>query len=408
MKRAAETLIKEYLRYFPCVALMGPRQCGKTTLVKTLTPHWTLIDLEKGSDLDQVSRDPDLFFRLHPDRLAIDEAQLWPPLFRAMRVAVDSHREKKGRFVITGSSSPHLSHSISESLAGRVGIIEMAPFSCAEAFHQKNSSFFDLFNDKLSIDSFQRKFSLQRTLPQIHEYWWNGGYPELWLHRKNKRFTDSWFQHYIETYLLRDISRLFPSLNQHRFRTFIQLLTGLSGTIINFSDVARALAVSQPTVRDYFNIAHGSFLWRSIPAFEKSSLKRLVKHPKGYLRDTGLLHHLLKIASPQDLLIHPKMGMSWEGLVMEEIFRGLLGRGIAFESSYYRTSAGAEVDLVLDGKFGLIPIEIKYTQKVHHSDLKNLSEFIKAFHCPIGLVINNGEKVQFLDEKIVSFPFGFL
>jgi hypothetical protein len=213
---------------------------------------------------------------------------------------------------------------------------------------------------------------------------------------------------YIQTYIQRDVARLFPGLNQNRFRLFIQLLAGLSGTVLNYSDVARALGVSLPTARDYISIVHETFLWRTIPAYEKNALKRVVKHPKGYLRDTGLLHYLLRIPDAEALLSHPQMGHSWEAMVTEEILRGLRAMGIDIDCFYYRTAAGAEVDLVLEGAFGLIPFEIKHTQTVTHHERRGLSDFVQEKNCPFGVVISNDEQVRAYDEKLIGVPFGCL
>jgi predicted AAA+ superfamily ATPase len=215
-------------------------------------------------------------------------------------------------------------------------------------------------------------------------------------------------EQYVLHYIQRDIARLFPGLNQNRFRLFIQLLAGLSGTIINYSDVSRSLGVSVPTVQDYFNIAHGSFLWRSLPAFEKKSLKRLVKHPKGYMRDTGLLHHFLRVSDEKALLTHPHLGSFWEGFVIEEVLRGLNARGVDHTASYYRTGGGAEVDLVLEGSFGLLPIEIKYTQTLPLRKLKSLADFISENKCKFGVIINNDEAIRFYANNIIGIPFSYL
>lgn len=137
-------------------------------------------------------------------------------------------------------------------------------------------------------------------------------------------------------------------------------------------------------------------------------MKRIVKHPKGYLRDTGLLHHLLRIPDIDTLLSHPATGKSWEGLVIEELLRGLNARGIPFDASHYRTAAGGEVDLILEGDFGLIPVEIKHTQTVRMQELQALTNFIADSKCELGLVINNDERPRFYTERILGIPFAFL
>ncbi|WPD24421.1 MAG: DUF4143 domain-containing protein [Candidatus Electrothrix scaldis] len=212
-------------------------------------------------------------------------------------------------------------------------------------------------------------------------------------------------QNYIRTYLNRDIQQLFPGLNREKFRLFIQMLSNVSGTVINYSNVARTLGVSQPTARDYFHIAHNTFIWRHIPAYSQNTSKRIVKHPKGYLRDTGLLHFLLHLRSLNDLQAHPMMGHSWEAAVTEEILRGLDALGISYDYSYYRTGAGAEVDLILEGDFGVVPIEIKYSQKVLLRELRGIRDFIKEHDCPYGLVINNDEQVRQYEENLLGIPF---
>ena len=407
MIRQYERLLKEYLAFFPCVALIGPRQCGKTTLLQTLPKDWKVIDLEKQSDFQSLSRDPDLFFRLNPDKIAIDEAQLQPELFAALRVAVDRERQRTGRFVITGSSSPKLIRAVSESLAGRIGIIEMAPFSFSEVRKELSPTFFRLLTDKVHVRDFIGELKPIGSILDVHEFWFKGGYPEPWL-KKSKRFHSIWMNQYVGTYLYRDVAKLFPGINENRFRLFVQILAGISGNVINYSDVARSLGVSQPTVRDYFKIADGTFLWRTIPAYTRDALKRIIKHPKGYFRDSGLLHSLLCIPDLDLLATHPVMGRSWEGLVIEEIIRGLNATGAGFDYYYYRTGGGAEVDLILEGEFGLIPIEIKYSQTVPSKQLRALKDFIRDQKCLFGIVINNDESPRLYDEQIAGIPFACL
>ncbi|MFB3893142.1 MAG: ATP-binding protein [Phycisphaerae bacterium] len=408
MKRAYEPLLKEYLKAFPCVGVIGPRQCGKTTLLGSLPKAWRRFDLERAADHQVIAHDPELFLRLHPRQVAIDEAQFLPELFPALRVAIDAMRREPGRFIVTGSSSPRLLKSISETLAGRIGIIEMAPFAWSEVHRAKGPTLASLLADRKSTASDVAGAIRPRgTVVQAHDYWFRGGYPEPWI-RRTVKFRNLWMDQYFRTYLFRDVARLFPGLDEAKFRLFLQMLGGLSGSIINYSDVARSLGVSYPTVRDYIEIAHGTFVWRRLPPYEKSAMKRIVKHPKGHLRDSGLLHHLLTVPNLEALLAHPQAGRSWEGMVTEEICRQLTCHGASFDSYYYRTSAGAEVDLVLEGDFGLVPVEIKRSQAVEPREIRALGDFVAERGCRMGIVVNNDQSPRLYARNIVGVPFTHL
>ena len=319
MKRHYTKLLHEYLEYFPCVVILGPRQSGKTTLLKELPPDWKRFDVEKRSDYTIISQDPDLFFRVNPYNVAIDEAQFLPSIFPALRVAIDSNREKTGRFVITGSSSPDLVKSISESLAGRVGFIEMSPFLITEALALPQSRFFRIISEGRDAVKLLGELPVASELADIHDYWFRGAYPEPWI-KNSTRFQNVWMENYIQSYLNSDILRLFPNLNKEKYQIFLGILSDLSGTVINYSEVARTLEISVPTVKEYFGIAHGSFLWRCIPAYEKNAMKRIVKHPKGYIRDSGLLTHLLHIRDVNHLLSHPNFQEKFFFLVLNNWF----------------------------------------------------------------------------------------
>ncbi len=409
MKRACESLLNAYLKTFPCVALLGVRQCGKTTLLDTLGSGWRRFDLERRADYAMISRDPDAFFRVNTKRVSIDEAQVLPEIFPALRVAIDARRAEKGRFVITGSSSPALLRSVSESLAGRVGIIEMSPFSWDEVTRTtgRDSFLHRLQDRKAGTSNMIEGLKPRGGLARAHDFWFRGGYPEPWLNSEDS-FRTHWVEQYIQTYLFRDVKRLFPGLDDVRFRRFLEMLGGLSGRVLNYAEVARALGVSQPTVADWFDIAHGTFIWRKIPAYSKNVMKRTVKHPRGYLRDSGLLHALLRIPDTDALLSHPQMGSSWEGMVVEEVLRRLKALGVAHEYSYYRTGAGAEVDLVLEGNFGRVAMEIKHNSTVGGRDLRGLRDFVAEHKARLGVVINNDVAPRLYEEKLIGLPFTYL
>lgn len=408
MKRAYETLLREYLTQFPCVAIIGARQCGKTTLLKSLDDSWRIFDLERGGDFQAVTDDPDLFLSLHSEKIAIDEAQIHPDLFPALRVSIDNERQQVGRFIVTGSSSPALTRSITESLAGRVGIIEMSPLSWSEVQPADEPGLVDLLLDlNNSAADLVAKGTPRADLKSLTRYWFKGGYPEPWLKNDN-RFRELWLDQYIKSYVMRDVARLFPGLNQDKFRVFARMLGGLSGQTVNQAEVARALGVSPPTVRDYFDIAQGSFLWRQLPAFVRNVTKRAVKHPKGYVRDSGLGNHALRIPDVTAMLSHPQAGASWEGMVVEELCRQLEQRGIDFDAYHYRVSGGAEVDLVLEGAFGLVAIEIKLGQRVRLQSLLGLRNFVKDHDCRFGLVLSNEEQPRLIDPNVAGIPVRFL
>jgi predicted AAA+ superfamily ATPase len=213
---------------------------------------------------------------------------------------------------------------------------------------------------------------------------------------------------YIGVHVLRDVARLFPGLNQEKFRTFARMLGGLSGRAVNQAEVARALGVSSPTVRDYFEIAEGTYLWRSLPAFTRNVTRRVVKHAKGYLRDSGLGHHALRVPDVTALLSHPQAGASWEGMVVEEICRQLNQRGIGFDAYHYRTGGGAEVDLIIEGTFGLVAVEIKLGQRVRAQELRGFREFIADHHCRFGIVLSNEETPRLMGVNIAGLPVRYL
>lgn len=403
MRRFAEKTLKELITYFPCVVIIGPRQCGKTTLVKGLEGNWKYFDLERAGDYQAISQNPDLFLSLHPQDLIIDEAQLLPELFPALRVAIDADRSRKGRFIITGSSSPLLQKHIHETLAGRVAFLELGPLSLSE-IQNTSSPLHDWLAAPQSLSELLSSFQHPSEPQLMHQYWLKGGYPEPWL-QQNGRFETLWMDSYVQTYVRRDIAALFPQLDLQKYQLFLSLLANSSGQIINYSEIARVLGVSQPTARDYFQIAHGTLIWRHLPPYEQDVKKRIVKHPKGYLRHSGLLNFLLRINSVQLLISHPKVGSFFEGLVIEEILRNLAWRKIPFDAFHYRTSAGAEVDLVLAMPYGIVPIEIKYKDQIKAREVRGLTEFIKEHSSPFGIILYAGKTPYSFDDKVVVIPF---
>ncbi len=393
---------------FPAVAVVGARQCGKTTLVRTLRPDWLYIDLEKPSDFNRIESDPEFFLQQNSAQVIFDEAQLSPTLFEVLRGVIDNDREKPGRFIITGSSSPELLTHISETLAGRIATVELGTLKANELFDKPLSSFYQLFENPLSASFFDHLPEATLSLNHIQQAWYQGGYPEPVL-KKSKAFYLQWMENYENTYIYRDLARLYPRLNKTAYQRFLGMLCHLSATILNKSEIGRALEVSEKSVREFLTIADGTFLWRQLASYEKSAAKSIIKMPKGHIRDTGLLHTLLRITDEQQLYRDPIVGRSFEGFVMEELIKGLQSSLIThWQPFYYRTRGGAEVDFILEGPFGTLPVEIKYGTQVTNNQLKSLESFIVDNELPFGLLINQANRPYWLNRRIFQLPANYL
>jgi predicted AAA+ superfamily ATPase len=401
--RYQHKMIQEYLLQFPAVLVLGSRQTGKTTLCKTVSANWSIFDLESESDKQFISRDPEQFLQQHKEhKLMIDEAQMLPELFSALRVAIDRRRSEKGRYLLTGSSSPELLTHVSDSLAGRVGILELGTLKASERFGLPLSAFYEIISSSLNTQSLLSVDS-NLTQSQMENAFFEGGFPELTtLERDDQK--QRWLQSYISTYVERDLRRLYPRLNIVSYRLFISMLAQLQGKLVNMSDIARGLGVSQPTVREYLEIAHGTYVWRRINSYTQNSLRRVVKMPKGLYRDSGLANHLLYLSQLSLLRSSPLVGALWEAFIIEEILKGFAVSDIWTEQYFYRSSDGREVDLILQGSFGLLPIEIKYGSAISNEDLKPIKMFMDENNLPLGLVISNIDRPRLLSDGLVEIP----
>lgn len=405
LSRNYEKSISYLLDNFPVVVLLGGRQVGKSTLLKRLRPEAHFFDLEDSSDFERIDSDPALIFKELDGCFIFDEAQFSPNLFKALRVEVDRDRQAFGKFLISGSSSPELLKNISESLAGRCAIVEINGFSWNEPVEKKQSDFYKLLSN--NIESI-------KLIQQIHDHHYllecclYGQFPEPFLRRDDTQFHKIWMKSYSQTYIDRDIRTLFPNLKFDSFRRFVQMMAFSSGEILNFSNYARSLDVSQPTVKNYLEILEGTFLWRSLPTFDRNPKKRVIKMPKGHLRDTGLINHFLRIHTIETLKSHPNYGRIWESFIIEQIVKGFQEQLVHCDFHYYRTSNQTEVDLVIEGDFGIIPIEIKTGSNTSIKQLRGLQIFINDYSCPFGIVVNNADSVFLITDNIIQIPATYL
>ncbi|MDP2000657.1 MAG: ATP-binding protein [Rhodoferax sp.] len=316
--------------------ILGARQVGKTTLARQTFPSFSYLDMEDTATHALFAEDPRFQLDARTGAgLILDEAQRLPILFDALRGAIDADRQRMGRFVILGSAQPALVRQVSESLAGRVGILELSPLTAQET----------ATGDTPIMD--------------YRQLWLAGGFPDaLGAAGRGGHFRD-WWEAYLRTYVERDLPALGVSVEPILMRKLLTMLAHAQGGLANLSQFAAALGLSQPTVARYVDILEQSFLLRRLPPYFRNVGKRLVKAPKLYLRDTGLLHHLLNIDSLEGLDSHPIRGASWETFVLEDLLRRealAYPHGVAH---FWRTAGGAEVDLLLERGVDLHAVEIK-------------------------------------------------
>lgn len=348
--RRLQSALLTALDEIPAVALLGPRQVGKTTLALAVAATRPSIYLDLESDTDRAKlADPELYLAQHADKLVIlDEVQRAPDLFRSLRGLIDAGRRDarppqrgNGRFLLLGSASIDLLKQSGESLAGRIRYLELAALDAGEIHGDTRVSL-----DDPRLDA-----------PRLDGLWLRGGFPESLL-APSDAASLRWRSDFIRTYLERDVPQLGPRIPAETLRRFWTMLAHQQGSLLNAAALARALAVDGKTIAAYIDLLVDLLLVRRLAPWHGNVRKRLVKSPKVYVRDSGLVHALLNIADREALLAHPVAGASWEGLVIESL---IAAAPAGTEPYFYRTAAGAEIDLLLrlPGRAQPWAIEIK-------------------------------------------------
>ncbi len=339
--RRVKRQILERLAVYPAVALIGPRQCGKTTLAQSMGGFY--FDLEQEEERLRLDLEWDAV--VAGKGLAIlDEAQAWPEVFTRLRGAIDRDRKRMGRFLILGSVSPSLMVQVSESLAGRLAIVELTPFLWTEL----------------------------KTKASRGCRWLYGGYPDGGV-LEPKQFP-RWQLDYLALLAQRDLPMWgFPAKPQTTDR-LLRMLAAVHGQTWNASQVGQSLGLSYQTVNSYLDYLEGAFLIRRLQPYQANIRKRLVKSPKVYWCDSGLLHALLNVPDERTLIAQPWVGASWEGYVIEQTIGELSSRGCIFEAYYFRTSDQYELDLVLDLGPERWAVEVKLTTSPGPADMTRLDK----------------------------------
>jgi len=375
VSRMSTAALRRRLKTYPVVLVYGPRQCGKSTWVHHELPGWKHVDLEREGERTRLASDLEGYFLANPRHIVMDEAQRLPALFETLRPVADSSGEK-GRFVLLGSASPALLRGTSESLAGRVGLLELTPFRVREWGRRR----------------------------RWEDLWFWGGLPPVHAIRSRADRTD-WLSTYVATFLERDLPALGIRLSAMRLRKLWTMLTHVHGGILKITDLARALMVSVPTIASDLDVLESAFMIRRLQPYRANIAKRLVKAPKIYLRDTGLLHFLSDLRRPEEFETWPRRGQSFEGLAIEELITLASLTIAAPQFFFWRTATGTEVDLlVVDGK-RIYPIEIKLGRTVDPSTFASMRQCMADLGLKRGWIVYTGDAREEIGGGIEMVPW---
>ncbi len=385
--RDIEAVVKASAKQFPSLIITGPRQSGKTTLLKHLfSKNHSYVSMDDPALRLMATEEPDIFFQNYKPPIIIDEIQYAPQLLSHIKIMIDKKRSKAGQFLLTGSQVFPLMARVSESLAGRIAVFNLLSFSLRERFGS----------------------SMPRNIELLKKRVLTGGFPEASL--KKDINLEVWFSSYLQTYLERDVRQLRQIGDLGDFQRFLQLLAAFNGQIVNLSNFSRDLGVAVNTIKAWISILEASGQVVTIKPFYMNKGKRIIKSPKIYFLDTGLLCYLSGIVSVSQIFKGPLSGQLFETIVLGEIIRNFHSLGKIPRIFWWRTSYGEEVDFIIEDKGKLIPVEVKLTSKTDSELIKGLSSFLGLFPDKIdtAYLINLSAKKIVLTKQVMSLPFSNL
>lgn len=357
---------KSYMDVFPVTGIVGPRQVGKTFLAKKIAQEkdYIYLDLERQADREKLAGDPTYFLSQFKDEcIILDEIQFMPEIFHELRGLVDDDR-RPGKYIILGSASPDIIRGSSETLAGRIGYLELTPFTILE------------------VDN-------------IMNLWVRGGFPNSYLAKSDKT-SKLWLQNFIQTYIQRDLGLLGLNTDVKVMERFWRMIASCQGGLLNAQQFGRGIDMDRKTVVNYIDFLEGAFILRVLQPWYNNPKKRLIKSPKIYIRDSGILHQLLGLDSYHAIINNMVVGSSWEGFVIEQIINSL---GKDYKFWFYRTHQGAECDLLIEKKNKIIAaVEIKFGTNPRVS--KGFRISMEDTNAQEGYIIGNGEQTYKIEKKI--------
>ena len=403
-KRYIERRLVELFNHFPVVAVLGARQTGKSTLVKhALGDQLKTIVFDPVQDIGNARQDPDLFLHNNPGSLFLDEVQYAPELLAAIKRTVD-RTGAAGQYVLSGSQNLSVVKHISESLAGRVAILNLLPMGMAEQEDRTND--FDFLASWLHNEIIRTN---QKPALPWFQHIWRGGFPALL--DKPDHLAPTFYESYIRTYIERDIRTVSGISNLQLFGRFFSLLAATTASEVNPTQLGRELGIDRKTAQSWLSIADATFQWTEIPAFTRNAIKRVSGKRKGYITDTGIVCYYQRIPSYDMLPGHPMQGRLVETWSVFEIIKRMQSWPVKPALYHYRSYGGVEVDLVLEYGGRLFPIEIKSKSHPVKADTRGIRAFKESFpgeQIEKGLIISAVEEPTWLSDDVLAVPWWFL
>lgn len=401
--RFVEQKILNLLKYFPAVAVVGARQVGKTTLVENLfKDQIRAVTFDPVIDIGGVREDPDFFLQNITTPVFFDEVQYAPELLNALKRRIDQEREN-GLYILSGSQNLSVLRNISESLAGRVAIVQLWPMAHKEIGGDLSRGFLETWLSCEDVDI--TAWKNDKSEPVFLRIW-RGGYPKI-MELPDDLIPEFW-QSYLQTYIERDVRTVANIGSLQSYGNFIGLLAALTAQEINFNELGRELGVTRKTAKAWTEIAGATFQWVTVPAFSRNPVKRIAGKKKGFFTDTGFICYLQRISTPDVIANHPLKGRLFETYVFMEILKNLQRLPLAPNIYHFRSYSGAEVDLILELNGRLFPIEIKAKTNPSRKDIRGFAAFKNHFpHENIhkGLLICSIPRPMLLSEDCLAIPW---